>query len=70
MGTRPFDELLALYSREEITPEQALGYILQNLVQMQKSIDKQRLEIEALKEEVERLKAFVGMEEDRMKNAE
>ena len=53
------DELLPKYSREEISAEQAVGYILQNLVQMQKSIEEMR-------KEIERLKAFVGME----KNAE
>jgi hypothetical protein len=64
MGTRPFHELLPLYAREEITPEQTLGYILQNLVEMEKSMEELRREYAALKEAYERLKAFVGMEEE------
>jgi hypothetical protein len=62
MGTRPFHELLPLYAREEITETQTLGYILQNLVQMEKSLEELRKENEALKQEVERLKAFTEMD--------
>jgi hypothetical protein len=49
-------ELLQLYAREEITDEQALGHIIQNLVQMYKSQ-------QALNKEIERLKAFMGLEQ-------
>jgi hypothetical protein len=61
MGTMPVDELFQLFSREDITDQQALGHILQNMVQMQKSLDELRKEYEALRKENERLKAFVGM---------
>ena len=56
MGTPSPNELLPLYSREEITPEQAVGYILQNLARMERTL-------EALRRDIERLKAFTGMEE-------
>ena len=56
MGTMTPDELLGKYAREELTPEQAVGHIVQNLVKIQKSI-------EALRKDIERLKGFVGMEE-------
>jgi hypothetical protein len=62
MGTMPIGELFQRYVREDITDQQALGHILQNLVQMEKSLAAQEKEIEALKQEVERLRAFVGME--------
>ena len=55
MGTQPPDELLPRYARGDMTPEQAVGHILQNMVEMQKSL-------EELRTEIERLKAFVGME--------
>jgi hypothetical protein len=63
MGTRPFHALLPLYAREEITETQTLGYILQNLVEMEKSLEELRQEYAALKEAYGRLKAFVGMTE-------
>jgi hypothetical protein len=62
MGTQPPNELLPLYSREEISVEQAVGHILQNLVEMQKSNEELRKELEALKKENARLRAFVGMD--------
>jgi len=46
---------LQLYAREAITDEQALGHIIQNLVQMYKSQ-------QTTNKEIERLMAFVGME--------
>lgn len=57
MGTMPIGELLLLYAREEITQEQVLGHILQNLVEIQKLL-------EELRKDIERLKAFVGMEDE------
>ena len=64
MGTQPSHVLLQRYSREDITPEQAVGYILQNMVEMQKSMEELQKEYEALKKENERLRAFVGMEKN------
>ena len=55
MGTMALEELLSLYLREKISEEQAVGHILQNMLKMQKSMEEQQREIE-------RLRAFVGME--------
>ena len=63
MGTVTPDELLRLYTLEEITTEQAVGHIVQNLAQIKKSLETLRKELETLKKEDERLKAFVGMGE-------
>jgi len=57
MDTQPPDELLRRYSRGDLTVEQAVGHILQNMVEMQKSI-------EELWKEIKRLKVFVGMQDE------
>ena len=63
MGTVTPDELLRLYTLEEITTEQAVGHIVQNLPRIQKLLEALRKELETLRKEAERLKAFVGMGE-------
>jgi hypothetical protein len=39
MGTMPPAELLRLWQQEKLTAEMAVGYIIQNLVNLQRSID-------------------------------
>ena len=58
MGTMTPSELLRLYTLEKITDQQAIGYMLQNLVLLHAALET----IEKMKQEIERLKAFTGME--------
>lgn len=56
MSTVSPAELLQLYAREEITFEQVIGHILQNMVKMHKSQQDARIDMD-------RVMAFVGMEQ-------
>ena len=60
MGTHTLAELIRLYTLEKITLEQTIGQVLQHLVEMNAVL----LRLEKLEQEIERLKAFVGMEEE------
>jgi hypothetical protein len=67
MGAMTPQELLRLYTLEQITLEQAMGYALQNLVRMQAELDA----LSKVEFKVERLIAFTGMApEDRPKKKE
>jgi hypothetical protein len=66
MGTVTPEELLRLYTLEQITLEQAMGYALQNLVRMQAMLES----LSETQFDVERLKAFTGMEERKGKKKE
>ena len=61
MGTVTPTELLRLYTLEQITLEQAMGYALQNLVLLYEALET----IDRMKSDIERMKAFMGMEEER-----
>jgi hypothetical protein len=68
MGTHTLDELLRLYTLEKITVEQAMGQVLQHLQQITATLqemDAAQQRMEQLEQEIKRLKAFVGMEEER-----
>jgi len=58
MGTMTPAELLRLYTLEKITDQQAIGHMLQNLVRIHALVESQS----NTQFDVERLKAFVGME--------
>jgi len=58
MGTVTPDELLRLYTLEKITIEMSIGHILQNLVILQKAMER----VGELERDVERLVAFTGMD--------
>jgi len=58
MGTITPAELLRLYTLEKITDQQAIGHMLQNLVRIHALVESQS----NMQFDVERLKAFVGME--------
>ena len=58
MGTMTPSELLRLYTLEKITDQQAIGYMLQNQVLLHAALET----IDKMKQDIERLKAFVGME--------
>jgi len=58
MGTMTPAELLRLYTLEKITDQQAIGHMLQNLVRIHALVESQG----NMQFDVERLKAFVGME--------
>ena len=74
MGTFTPQQLLALWKREEPSPETVIGHIIQNLVRMQQAHDAHNLahyslkggvdhtkdEVARLKREVARLKADLG----------
>ena len=66
MGTMTPAELLRLYTLEKITPEQTIGHILQNLVTLYAELETN----DNMKHDIERLKAFVGMEPDKPKKKE
>ena len=59
MGMHSIDELIRLYTLEKITLEQTTGQILQHLQKMNESLER----MWKLEQEIERVKAFVGMEE-------
>jgi len=63
MGTMTPAELLRLYTLEKITDQQAIGHMLQNLVKLYTLLESQS----DTKLDVERLKAFVGMEQSESK---
>jgi hypothetical protein len=58
MGTITPAELLRLYTLEQITDQQALGHVLQNLVRMQATLEA----LSGVEFKVDRLIAFMGME--------
>ena len=63
MGTVNPRELLRLYTLGKITLEQAMGYALQNLVMLYQTLET----IDRMKIDIERMKAFMGMEETKGK---
>ena len=63
MGTMTPQELLRLYTLEKITDQQTIGYMLQNLVLLHAALET----IDKMKRDIERLKAFVGMEPEAKK---
>lgn len=67
MGTHTLEELLRLYTLEKITVEQTMGQVLQHLQQISahiKELYTTRRRMEELEREIERIKAFVGMEDE------
>jgi len=60
MGTHTLDELIRLYTLEKITVEQTTGQILQHLQRVSAAFDR----MWELEQEIKRIKAFIGMEEE------
>ncbi|NJM07064.1 hypothetical protein HC891_14130 [Candidatus Gracilibacteria bacterium] len=51
------DELLRLWASEEITPEQAIGQLVQQLTRLSATVDVQRLSLAQLQRELAVLRA-------------
>jgi len=62
MATIPPDELLRLWSRESLTPEMAIGHLIQNLVQQQITLAAIQSTLSGLRKEVERTAAHEPIE--------
>lgn len=62
MATLTPQELLTLWIREEeLTPEMAIGHILQNLVEMQHTLEAMTVTLYNLRSDLDSLIAFTGM---------
>ena len=61
MGTLPPQELLKEWTLEKITVEMATGHSLQNLVQIQQTVDAIQTTLRKLRTDVDSLIAHTGM---------
>ena len=59
MATVPPDELLRLWSKENVTPEMAIGHLIQNLVQQHAMIVALQGTLSALRSHVDGITASV-----------
>ncbi|MFQ5434860.1 MAG: hypothetical protein ACE5FD_08285 [Anaerolineae bacterium] len=61
MGTVSPKELLKLWQLEKLTPEMAVGHIIQNLVHIQKAVDATNTAFFTLRADVDELVQHVGV---------
>jgi hypothetical protein len=57
MGTIPPDELLRLWTAEQLPTERAIGQVVQHLATLQATLDRQSLALAELRAELGRLHA-------------
>lgn len=62
MATMPPDELLRLWSRENLTPEMAIGHLIQNLVHHQAALAAMQSALSGLRKDVEGIAAPAPIE--------
>jgi hypothetical protein len=61
MGTISPQELTQMWQRETISPEMAIGHILQNLVNLQKALDATNTTYFTLRADLEEVRNFIQM---------
>jgi hypothetical protein len=61
MATMPSTELLKLWEREEMTPEMAIGHMLQNMAKEQTTLEAFQRTLLNLRMDVDRLIAHTGL---------
>lgn len=61
MGTLPPDQLLKLWEREELTVEQAIGHLLQQICRLQTALEAGNISHYQLRAEVNSLKTHLSI---------